>query len=216
MRREELATKLRTITGWSELAFDQSGSLRLGSKSAVGGSQSARELLRQAISRENVIVLEDASNRSDVVFCKVIPGRRLNDTHANVSDYVVLIDFADFDHLMGDKAALKAFDAGWGFLHELDHVINDSADSQSLGDAGECEDHVNVMRRECNVPLRTDYFFQFFPNADKSDFKTRFVRLAFEQEDAGSAKHRRYWIIWDAALVGLPPQTEIAERKLGF
>jgi hypothetical protein len=70
------------------------------------------------------------------------------------------------------------------------------------------------MRRECNLPLRTDYFFTFFPHADRSDFKTRFVRLAFEQEDHASMKHRRYWLIWDATLVGgLPAPEQVAERK---
>jgi len=216
LRRQELASKLRTITGWSDLAFDEFGALRVGSKPAVGGSPSARELLRQALSSKNVIVLEDASNRPDVIFCRVIPGRWINNKHGDVPAYVVLIDFADFDHLMGDKAALKAFDVGWGFLHELDHVINDSTDPQSLSESGECEEHINLMRRECNLPLRTDYFFTFFPHAANSDFKTRFVRLAFKQDDAGSAKHRRYWIIWDATLVGLPAPTEIAERKFSL
>jgi hypothetical protein len=215
-RREQLADKLRAITGWSELAFDQYGALQLGSAAAVGGSQSARELIDQAVFGRNVLILEDASNRSDVVFCRVVPGRWKNLTEGKLSAYVVLIDFADFDHLMGDKAALQAFNVGWGLLHELDHVVNDSADSVFLSDAGECEEHINVMRRECNLPLRTDYFFTFFPHAEQSDFKTRFVRLAFEQEDRGSMKHRRYWLIWDATLVGLPQPPEVAERKFSL
>ncbi len=215
-RREQLANKLRAITGWTELAFDQNGALQLGSAAAVGGSQSARELIDRAVFGRNVLILEDASNRSDVVFCRVVPGRWNNGNQGKPPAYVVLIDFADFDHLMGDKAALKAFDVGWGLLHELDHVINDSADSDSLPDAGECEEHINVMRRECNLPLRTDYFFTFFPHAGQSDFKTRFVRLAFEQEDPASTKHR-YWLIWDAAIVGgLPARDEIAERKFSL
>jgi hypothetical protein len=216
-RREQLADKLRAITGWPELAFDQYGALQPGSAAAVGGSQSARELIDQAVFGRNVLILEDASNRSDVVFCRVVPGRWKTPREAKLPAYVVLIDFADFDHLMGDKAALQAFNVGWGFLHELDHVVNDSADSVSPSDAGECEDHINVMRRECNLPLRTDYFFTFFPHAEQSDFKTKFVRLAFEQEDPASMKHRRYWLIWDAAVVGgLPARDEIADRKFSL
>jgi hypothetical protein len=206
---------LRTITGWADLGFDQNGALRLGSLSAVGGSPSARDLLRQAVSGRNVIILEDASNRSDVVFCRVVRGRWTNEPSQNPPAYVVMIDFVDFDHLMGDKSALRAFDVGWGLLHEIDHVVTESSDSASLNEAGECEDHINVMRRECDLPLRTDYFFTFFAHAEQSDFKTRFVRLAFEQEDPASAKRRRYWLIWDATIVGgLSSPEEIAERRL--
>ncbi len=215
-KRQDLADKLRIITGWPELAFDQNGALRIGSKSAMGGSQSARDLLNQAISGSNIIILEDASNRSDVVFCRVVPGRWTNDKGGNPPAYVVMIDFTDFDHLMGDPAALRAFDVGWGLLHEIDHVVNESSDSASISDAGECEDHINLMRRECDLPLRTDYFFTYFGHSEQSNFKTRFVRLAFEQENSASTKHRRYWLIWDATLVGGLPQDEIAQRRFGL
>jgi hypothetical protein len=213
-RREELADKLRAITGWPEIEFDKTGALKLGSSVIAGGSQAARNLLNKAVSGPDLLIVEDASNRADVVFCQVLPGRWKNGAQGKPPAYVVLIDFADFDHLMGDKAALKAFDVGWGFLHEIDHVVNDSADADTLTDAGECEEHINIMRRECNLPLRTDYFFTFFPHANQGEFKTRFVRLAFEEADPASMKRRRYWLMWDAVLVGgLPAPEQIADRK---
>jgi hypothetical protein len=213
-RRVELSSKLRAITGWPDINFDESGTLHLGSARAVGGSQSARALLDKAISGTNILILEDASKRQDVVFCRVIPGRWKNSAVSNPPAYVVLIDFADFDHLMGDAEALKAFDVGWGFLHEIDHVINDSADPATVGMAGDCEDHINLMRRECNLPLRSDYFFTFFPHAEESAFRTRLVRLAFDHEDITSAKHRRYWLIWDATVVGgLSTREQVAELR---
>ena len=125
--------------------------------------------------------------------------------------FVVLIDFADFDHVMGDKAALKAFDPAWALLHEIDHVVNDSSDSDS--GPGECEDHINTMRRECNLPFRSDYYFTYFLSTNQADFQTRFVRMAFDQEERVGNKRRRYWVVWDATLVGgLPPQ-EIARHN---
>jgi hypothetical protein len=213
-RREELASKLRIITGWPEIRFDESGILQVGSKAAVGGSQAARDLLNRAISGPNVLIVEDASNRQDVVFCRVVPGRWKNRSAGKPPAYVVLIDFADFDHLMGDAEALKAFDVGWGFLHEIDHVVNDSLDAATAGIAGDCEDHINLMRRECNLPLRTDYFFTFFPHANESAFPTRFVRLAFDREDVTIAKQRRYWLIWDATVVGgLNTRDQVADLR---
>ena len=212
-RREELAGKLRVITGWPEVSFDQNGALEIGSRAAPTGSQTARNLLIKTLEGRNLIILEDASNRQDVVFCRVVRGQWKNHVSDKPPTFVVLIDFSDFDHLMGDKAALKAFDVGWGFLHEIDHVVNDSADAVTERETGECEDHINLMRRECSLPLRTDYFFSYFPYAQQSDFRTRFVRLAFDQDDAATTKRRRYWVMWDATLVGGLDTQEIAERR---
>jgi hypothetical protein len=212
-RRGELASKLRIITGWRDLGFDKSGSLRTGESAAVGGSEIARDLLSKALSGPNIVILEDASNRADVVFCKVIPGR-WKDSSQGPPVHIVLMDFADFDHLMGDRPALTAFDAGWGLLHEIDHVLENSVDSDKLGSAGHCEDHINQMRRELGLPERSEYFFTLFPQTEFSGFSTRYVRLAFDQEDASSRKHRRYWLMWDATLIGgLPDSKQVANLR---
>ena len=146
-RREELAGKLRKITGWSDLKFDLTGALRLGTN-PVSGSKKARELLSRVVLGGTAVVIEDASNRADVVFCQVLPGK----WKANVPDshpaFVVRIDFADFENVMGDAPALQAFDAGWGLLHELDHVVNNSLDATCLGEPGECEAHIEAHINE--------------------------------------------------------------------
>jgi hypothetical protein len=214
-RRDELARRLRVITGWRDLNFDFDGRLQIGTAAAENGSQLARTLIGETISRGKILVLEDASNRADVVFARVIPGRWKNQAAEKPAVFVVLIDFADFDHLMGDQQALEAFDVGWGLLHEIDHVVNDSSDADRLGRTGECETHINQMRRECNLPQRTEYLSTFFPHAEESTFKTRLVRLAFEQEDAITKNQRRYWLIWDATQVGgLDSAREIAASPL--
>jgi hypothetical protein len=212
-KRIELAARLRKITGWSGLKFDDSGTLRFGSDAPLKGSSQARDLLSRVLAGPNVLVLEDASNRSDVVFARVVEGYWSEGATDRPPVYVVLIDFADFDHLMGDQQALNAFNVGWAMLHEIDHVANDSLDAEAPGRAGECEAHLNQMRRELNLPDRTDYFFMYFPHADYSAFSTRFVRLAFDEQDA-HGKHRRYWLIWDATLVGgLNQAKQVASRR---
>jgi hypothetical protein len=213
-RRDELAAKLRAITGWSGLKFREDGTLQLSDENPAGGSPMARKLIQKALTSKTVLILEDASNRTDVVFSRVVPGIWTRDSGSRPPVYVVLIDFADFDHLMGDSRALSAFDVGWGLLHEIDHVVNDSLDAIESGETGECEDHINQMRRECNLPQRTDYYYTFFPHADESPFVTRLVRLAFEQEDPSTNKRRRYWLIWDATRVGgLNQSKQIAELR---
>lgn len=202
LRRHDLAHKLQKITGWRELTFDQQGRLSIGRNTVESGSVSARSLIDAALVGNKVLIIEDASNRADVVFARVVPGRWKNNAQTNPEAFVLLIDFADFDRLMGDRPALEAFNVGWAVLHELDHVVNDSVDSEVLGHVGECEAHINKMRRECDLPERLEYLFSLFPDSERSEFHTRLVRLAFDQEDAAAKKHRRFWVIWDAAQVG--------------
>src|SRR5258705_10168912 len=212
-RREQLAAKLRNITGLSQLKFDDNGFLRTADYAvAISGSQSAKQLLANAISGPNVVVIEDASNSSEVAFCRVIPGRWKEDAAGKPPVFVIQIDFADFDQVLGDERALEAFNVGWGFLHELDHIVNDSADATALGDSGECEAHINQMRRECNLPERADYFSTLLPIADGT-FRTRLVRIAFEQPLPAANKKKRYWVIWDANVIGGQEQNVIAALR---
>lgn len=210
-RREELAAKLRKISGWPDLMFDTTGILRQGQRDSIGGSKSARELLTKVMLGANAVVLEDASRNPDVVFMRVIPGQWRSGSGPPA--FVIQIDFVDFDQVIGDQPALEAFDSGWALLHELEHVANDSHDAAAFGETGECEQVINQMRVECNLPQRVDYFYTFSPLTQKSTFPTRLVRLAFEEARPG-AKKRRYWIVWDANLVGgLERSKELAELR---
>ncbi|MBA3355307.1 MAG: hypothetical protein H0U18_05080 [Pyrinomonadaceae bacterium] len=200
-RREELAGKLRKITGWSDLKFDRSGAMRLGANS-VGGSKKARELLSRVVLGATAVVIEDASKRADVAFCQVLPGKWKANVPESRPAFVVRIDFADFENVMGDARALQAFDAGWGLLHELDHVVNNSLDATCLGEIGECEAHINEMRHECGLPQRAEYFHTYSPLTEDSPFITRLVQLSFEQEVAEGKKKKRYLLVWDANLIG--------------
>src|SRR6185295_9076785 len=132
-RREELAKKLRKITGLADLKFDDSGTLRFTLNQFAAGSESARKLLAKAINGGKVVVIEDASNRSDVAFARVIPGKWTANSAGRPPVFVVQIDFSDFDQVVGDERAREAFNVGWGFLHELDHIANDSVDALALG-----------------------------------------------------------------------------------
>ena len=200
--REELATSLRAITGLPNLKFDATGALRLDGDVASRGSESARALLSQALKGPNVIIIEDASSRSDVGFARVVPGRWLRGDSTNPPAFVVLIDFNDFRRLSGDAEARAAFDVGWGLLHEIDHVVRDSEDAPDQTAVGECEDHINRMRLELGLPVRVDYFFsRAYLKAD-ANFSARYVRLSFERRDRISLQTKRYWLVWDAMTVG--------------
>ena len=200
--RNELINKLQKITGWKGLRFESDGRLSIEVVDPLSGSKGARSLLAAAAYGPNAIVLEDASSRADVAFCRVVPGKWRNDESLKRPAFVVLIDFTDFGHLVGDKEARAAFDVGWAVLHELDHIVMESEDTELDGHLGECEDHINRMRAEMGLPLRADYFFRDTSLRTDPNFNTRFVRLPFEQRDAFSARTKRYWLTWDSNAVG--------------
>jgi hypothetical protein len=212
--RDQLASKLRRITGWPELKFDRSGFLRRGNAEPVGGSQTARDLVTKAIYGSHLVVLEDTSKQSEVAFCRVLPGKWRHHSSFNLPAHVVQIDFTDFEKVLGDERALDAFNVGWGLLHEFDHIVNDSPDAISLGETGECEAHINQMRRECGLPERVDYFYTLLALSGDTAFATRLVRLAFDQELPSGNKRKRYWVLWDANVVGgLDVQKQIASLR---
>lgn len=198
--RDELVARLRVITGMGNLNFESDGGLSFDVNLMNGGSAGARELLSQAVQGTSVIVLEDASSRSDVAFCRVVRGRWKRDDSTRPPAYVVLIDFTDFQQLSGDAEARAAFDVGWGLLHEIDHVVSGSEDAKDEKGIGECEDHINQMRLEVGLPVRAEYFFsRAYLKAD-ANFNARYVRLSFERRDDSQTK--RYWLVWDAVSVG--------------
>jgi len=213
-RRDEIADKLRVITGWADLGFDENGALHLGRAQHRDGSGTARDLLGAAVAGKNILVLEDASNRSDVVFARVVEGRWTKDAAQKPPAYIILVDFADFSRVTGDRAALAAFNVGWGLLHEIDHVVHDTVDPQREGEAGECEELINRMRRECGLAERVEYYFTSIPGTTSNAFMTRLVRLAFEQRTPDKNRKKRYWLVWDAGLVGgLGDQNQIAAAR---
>lgn len=200
-QREELAQRLRLITGWTNLEFNDDGALRTGSD-LIGGSQSARDLLNSAFSGSRTILFEDASGHKDVVFCRVMLAKLETDSSDKGEVHLVQIDFSDFQQVTGDKQARAAFNVGWAVLHEIDHVVSDSNDPQQDSAAGDCEDHINKMRRELGLPVRSSYFFNYLPIKNDSNLVSKFVRLGFDEESGPVSKRRRYWLIWDAAVVG--------------
>ncbi|HEX2269353.1 MAG TPA: hypothetical protein VHH35_07460 [Pyrinomonadaceae bacterium] len=200
--RDELVDRLRAITGWNDLDFNSDGALRITATNADTGSKSARDLISRAVTGDRVILFEDASSRKDVVFCRVVLGKFLSEPVVEADVYVVLIDFDDFRQVIGDKQARAAFDVGWAVLHEIDHVVQDSQDPKEDTSAGDCESHINKMRRELGLAVRNSYFFSYLPVKNDANLVSRFVRLGFDQVNTASAKRKRYWLIWDAAIVG--------------
>src|SRR6266508_4663950 len=90
--RELLTIKLRSISGFADLKFDANGILRQGNRVPAGGSVSARELIGNAISGRNDVIIEDASNHSDVTHCRGIPASWIRNAVLNPGTSGVVID----------------------------------------------------------------------------------------------------------------------------
>ena len=215
-KQNELVHHPRSITGWSTLDFDREGYLKLGPEDIAKGSSLARQLLYDAVRGSKLIVIEDASSSADIAFCRVVPALVKTPSDSKTSAFVILIDFSDFRQISGDRAALASFNVGWGVLHELEHVVADSADPDSEETLGACEVHINKMRDELNLPQRANYFFiestfQLDPN-----FQSQFVRMGFQSQDPQTNKLRKYWLVWDFRSVGgliTNSQTAVARRS---
>ncbi len=208
------SSKLALITGWKQLRFNERGELTIGDQRTTTGSAAARDLVKRAVFGENVIVIEPADNRLDIVFCKIVPGVWTKNSQARPPAYVLMIDFNDFDRLIGDRLAESSFNVGWAVLHEFVHVVNDSVDPEEYGEVGACESIVNQMRRELGVAERGEYFYTQVPGQSTSVFRTVLVRLAIDEAVGESGKKKRHWLVWDASVVGgLPRNSQVATLR---
>src|SRR4030095_7092622 len=93
------------------------------------------------------------------------------------------LDFDDFQRMQAPAKVRATFDEGFTLLHELLHGFG-YKDAISEREVGECEEIVNRIRRELDLPLRDQYFGETWRITDKLTS----VRLRFRsQPSPGSA-----------------------------
>lgn len=215
---EKLLKSLREKTGFAEMRFDEMGFLRLGDRSIrAGGSATARELIIAAVDRACAIDLESHDRSSRIAFAQLAKPLVFTSlaTGAYIDVYPIEIDFSDFTHLRGDKSVLAAFDIGFVVLHELAHAalgLHDSSNEASENGEtveargpGECEEYINRIRRELDLPERQNYVARtrqsksISTGASLSQAELIFART-IEQE--GRTKKQSFNLMWDAEPVG--------------
>jgi hypothetical protein len=191
---EILLKSLREKTGFLEMHFDETGFLKLGDRTKLdGGSATARELLIAAVDRTHAIDLENHDRSARVAFAQLAKSLVYisRATGAQIEVYPIEIDFRDFTHLRGDKAALAAFDIGFVVLHELAHAALGLHDSPGkTSGPGECEEYINRIRRELDLPERQNYVARTYH------------RRIFSGEKQGRAKTQTFNLTWDSEPVG--------------
>jgi hypothetical protein len=146
-----------------EMRFDQNGSLNPGDRAHIeGGSATARALLFAAVDSPDCFLLEN-NERSPVVAFGQTEATTDYIDKAEIRHVVwtIMLDFHDFSELRGPAEAIKAFGPAMILLHELGHGVLRLHDPAGKEDPlGECERHINKIRRELGLPERESYYPQ--------------------------------------------------------
>ncbi|MDX2032518.1 MAG: hypothetical protein SF339_17720 [Blastocatellia bacterium] len=207
---EAVAKSLREKTGFRELAFDEAGFLTLGDRTwHVGGSALARKMVAMAVDMAQAVDLEALNHSPEISFARMANQVSLENrtTHQRIESCSVQIDFTDFGHLQGDRRALAAFDLGFVLLHELGHAVMGLHDSFNEAEGpGQCEEHINAIRRELKLPVRQTYLARVrYVSLLKTSPSQGQAELLFAEEDgnapAGRAE-RPSLLRWAADRVG--------------
>ena len=205
-----ILTSLRDKAGFLEMGFDENGFLTLGDQTKFsGGSATARSLLDAAVKMPHAVDLESHAYSSLVAFARLAkPVAYVHYSSGKKIDvYPLEIDFSDMSKLRGDKQALTAFDMGFVILHELGHAAlglrDASGDPQGLG---ECEELINRIRRELNLPERQTYVAQVYasPTFTPSHGSIKQAELVFARavEKQGRMQIEKFNLRWEASKVG--------------
>ena len=192
---------LQHKSGFMGLGFDREGWLKLGDRRQLqGGSATARTLLIAAVDSGNLYELESHPRSPEIALARLYEGgiREIGETGKRISISQVQIDFADFDRLTGAREAKAALDIGLALLHELVHGVLKLQDpTGETHEIGECDAHVNQMRRELQLPERL-YYHPGITVSRVSGRNIVYANLEFVERATAnakpSAKYRLYWL----------------------
>jgi hypothetical protein len=208
MQLQSVLDSLRHKTGFPGMRFDEEGFLTLGDRTRIGGgSATARELLIAAVEGDKAFELESHDHSPAIAFARMGGGPVYNNftTNARITVESLQLDFADFAQLHGSREALAAFDLGFALLHELAHGVYRLRDAKDPGRLGECERHINRMRRELGLPERQQYSARARKLApSESTIRIELAELLFVcvSQTPGRAGTKRYFYLkWDAKRV---------------
>ena len=206
---ETVLKSLREKTGFLEINFDENGFLNLGDRTKFdGGSATARSLISAATESGRAIDLEAHNSSANVAFARlarpVIFQNR--SSGAMIDVYPMELDFNDFKKLRGDGKVLAAFDIGFVIMHELGHAVLKLSDSvESVNDVGECEEFINRIRRELNLPRRLNYIAKTIKSPmtmTRASGEMAELIFSYSDEFQENAKTQKSYLRWEAYAVG--------------
>lgn len=217
---QQVQESLRRKSGFVELGFDEQGALTLGDRQRIqGGSPTARALLIAAVDSRNLYELESHERSPEVAFARIHESGdwECAKTGKKMTIYRVQLDFADFNYISGAREAKASFDVGINLLHELTHGVLKLQDPRGdMDQIGECDAHVNQMRRELQLPERLYYH----PDITIIELRGGTLRISCAaldfvvRSDANAQPSLKYWLYWQPGQVS-PNAQNIAQLQQG-
>jgi hypothetical protein len=209
---------LRHKTGFLDMRFDEAGFLTLGDRTRyAGGSERARGLLIATVDDQQVFELEAHDHSPEVVIAQLTGGVIYSSaqTNARIKARQVLLDFADFAELRGDREAVAAFDLGFAALHELIHGVLGLRDADGeRTQLGACDEQINHIRGELSLPEREGYIARVRPEIWPSRTRNRselvFARVSTE---SGRARTEWFYLSWDTEKVSAAESVSSFRRR---
>lgn len=203
-QRQTLLEGLRRKTGLTEMRFDEDGILQPGDRTQIsGGSAAARDLILAATDGSQSFRLENCDNSPTVAFVQIQSVEDYED-EAGIKHVIwdFRFDFRDFAELRGPAEAIAAFDPALQLMHELGHSVLRLHDPVGRDDEpGDCERHVNLIRRELGLPLRQNYNAKSrmaaMPGSSVDSLK---AELIFVRAD-GVTKRKTFALYFNAEIV---------------
>jgi hypothetical protein len=217
---QQVQASLRHKSGFVELRFDEQGALTLGNRQHVqDGSATARALLIAAVESANLYELESHERAPDIAFAQIHESvhRLSRATGKRTSIYQVQLDFADFKWLTGAPQAKAAFEIGLVLLHELAHGVLQLRDPPGERDQiGDCDAHINQIRRELHLPERAYYYPDMTAAQTSAGSRTVYARLVFVERTVANTKpSAAYSLTWLSSQVS-PNARNVAELERGL
>ena len=209
-----LLASLQEKTGFTELSVDGSDYLVIGNnENFIGGSSAARKLLIAAIEGKTLFNLENHHRSDKVTFARLEKSTVFRNmaTKKEVEVRPLILDFSDYDHLTGDRDVRHSFDVGINVLHELVHGVYHLRDAvEDPNELGECENFVNTIRRDLDMPEREKYIARLYKSALPQGIIVRRAELQFvrTKEKNGNLKTETVFLSWDTGKVGLVTANE--------
>ncbi len=194
---QTLLESLRHKTGLAEMRFDENGFLTTDGHTHIeGGSGVARELILSTVHGNRTFEMERHDGSPGVAFAQLVPMEYKEGNQIRHRVGLIQIDFADFTRLEGSPEVLDAFDPGIAVIHELVHGILGLRDAVgSKTQLGECDEYVNRIRRELDLPERQHYS----PQVTQLTLAKR-VLLA-QVSFVRTSDRRRFHLMWEVGSV---------------
>lgn len=217
-RLDAVLASLRDKAGFLEMRFDEHGFLTLGDKTKFsGGSATARALLEAVVKLPRAVDLESHPYSPLIAFARLATpiAYQQYSSGKKIDVFPLQIDFSDLSKLRGDKPALTSFDLGFVILHELGHAAFGLRDAAGdLEGLGECEELINRIRRELDLPERQTYIARVQTAAATPSLSVKQAELIFARpvEKQGRMRMEKFNLRWEALKVG--PIVDIPVQSL--